>query len=97
MSKRGNRSQQGNQNQKQRFDTHHIRKSLKTKIDHESKFLKDRAESVCMTPHSKLVDYGYANFKEYFFPSICPNVDKGTILDDSRGRGARNDPDWSDF
>ena len=97
MSKRGKRSHQGNCNQKQRFNTYNIRQNLKTKINHESFRDPIRAETVCMTLHTELVTYGYNIFKEYFYPSIIPHVDKGTILVDSRGNGARNDPDWSGF
>ena len=40
-----------------------------------------------MTAHKNLVDYGYTNFKENFSTTYIPQVDKGDVLADSRGRG----------
>ena len=71
-----------------------IRYTLKKIVNHESFRDPIRAETVCMTPHTELVNYGYKVFKEFFSTTFVPPVDKGIILNDSRGNGARNDPDW---
>ena len=84
MSKRGVRSQQAQKRQTER----QIRYALKKIIQNESYRDPIWAETVCMTAHKNLIDFGYTLFKENFSTTYIPSVDKGDVLADSRGRGA---------
>jgi len=81
MSKRGKRSQKAATERK-------IRYTLKTLINHESFRDPICAETVCMTSHVALRDYGYTVFGEQFSTTFIPPVDRGYILASTRGDGA---------
>jgi len=84
MSKRGNRSPKGKYNQSKR----QIRYALKTIINREAWHCPIWAETICLTSKEALISYGYEYFKESFSITYVPDVDSGTVLNDSRGRGA---------
>ena len=80
MSKRGKPS-------KEKIKRRNIIYSLKTKINNESWRDTIWAETVCMTSHIELRDFGYETWGIDFSCSYIPCVDNGYILSDSRGRG----------
>ena len=79
--------QRSKQKFKDRITERKIRHTLKTYINHESFRDPICAETVCMTDHVTLRDYGYTVFGEHFSTEFIPPVDKGYILADTRARG----------
>lgn len=94
MSKRGKRSYSGKQNQQQRLQRKNIRYTLKAIINHTSWRDPIYAETISLISHSELESFGLSMFGEEYYrheealgaPWFC-DVDKGTVLSDSRGRG----------
>jgi len=80
MSKRGRNSKQSNTRKK-------IVYSLKTKIRHDSFRDPFWAETICMNTWTELRDFGYSEYGEFFSTTFIPDLDRGYVTSDSRGRG----------
>ncbi len=86
--------QRSKQKQKERMDRRKIRYTLKTLINHTAFRDPIRAETVSLISHSELEHVGFSMFGEEYYrheeflgaPWFC-EVDKGTVLSDSRGNG----------
>lgn len=82
------RSETGKQRQEKRATKRNIVYSLKVKIQKEAKRDPIWAETICMTSHTELRNFGLELYKEFFCMAYIPDVDNGFVLSDSRGRGA---------
>ena len=81
MSKRGTRSQKAITRRK-------IQYTLKQLILQEAWHCKIVDETICTTTHEALRNYGYEWYGSDFSCTFIPDVQDGTVLSDSRGRGA---------
>ena len=81
MSRRGRRSPEAQTRRK-------IKHQLTTIINQMAWHDSMKAETVCLTSHADLINYGYTQFKENFSITLVPDVDMGYVLTDSYGRGA---------
>ena len=77
-----------NKKREERATKRKIRHELRSFINQMAWRDSMKAETVCLTSHVTLRDYGYSMFGEKFSTTFIPDVDMGYILTDSYGRGA---------
>ena len=72
----------------ERTNKRKIVRSIKTIIRREAWYCQTQAETICRSAHADLVNFGYDTYKHNFSTTYIPDVDKGTVLKDTRSRGA---------